>query len=1314
MNNLGRGNWFLMFVFLVIGMAVLVSSVAWNGAQGSVYNVTEDTVYYHNLSANVTDYNASTMTFEINDVGVTKPIWDSQTVNYTDISDWIILNESTGNLTFNAIHDNQTGNYILHLIVKEGDDSTGTNFEFNISSVNDAPDFTTLDENYTFDESSTPHAFDINASDEEGEYDGTGYPLNWLVNVTSCDYSSSSSRTDGEDCNDLLLSNSSVGNTTYRLNITATDEFVGTYNLTLRVNDSNSETERNVTFVIQNVNDVPSITFACDNNRNMTEDDTMSCWINATDIDESVSLNFSILSDLDQFTFNNSLTTYEYSCVGVSGQCNASANVTFVLNDSAVGNWSVNISVTDTGAQSPVDWENFSFFVNNIEDPVYVDDVVDFTAFENTSKSIIAYDDDFYVSGDQTDVKFEKLNFTSNNSNYVYFKNDVGTRVGSLTNLQEDGSTNHKTVTAYVDWDAMNSSELETGNETVINISVVDTAGNLNYTIFTITFDQSNSPLVWNNSADYDFLIQEDNATWGGINLSEGYVTDADDENITYYYTNDTQFDNFNLSNSTGSWIINFTSTNIDVGYHNVTVYASDGNINVTKAFNFTINYVNDLPFMYYFELDGDEVVESDIINMTSDVAGIFILKIEDKDFIIPDDQVTNGFYNESLIVNVTVINSTNGLEVEFDDEFEFSFAEVSDSPADGSVVVYNVSLDPLYSEVGYYNVTINITDNSSASITFDFYLNITESSNWPVLENITDQPVTIYDVLEFNVSANDTEDYNNNIPLNYSIVSLNDSAGAPDLTIGITNGSVFFNMSSNSSYAGLWQYNVTVNDSTNKTDSQIVYIYVYGLPNVTAPPSDYQFNWSEDNVTGDLDFNVSYAINNTNLTYVFYLDNIVYSNSTAFDYVNTTMISSDNLRNSTTWNWTQESNYSWNFTPGYSDETYGGLKNLTLYVYNTEYPELNDSINWKVNVTHINQNVSFDSSIPPLQNVEVSEGSTREVDLTSYFSDTDYWDNYFDQNVNFTINHVSGSVYVSTDSLVNDDWILTLTLPGDVDILSSITESLSLTAFEWNESNVSIGNATSNVFDVTFIPATVQIVTKSSGGGTTTKLKHFSLKLIAPQDVIISDKGFIDIPFSVQNNGQTDLKGIYLSSMVRFNDLFSDDVKISLGDNYIEDLKFGEVENFSMRIVANTQRAGKYKATIFANVTSPKFEDFADFFVEIKKANESEAEQMLIFTNKFIADNSECLELTELFKQADEAFALGEYSNAMRLAQEVTEACEDSISANEQIRYSVEGFVRDNIYNVSFFTLVIFFMGFVFYIYKRVRFNKSEMDEYV
>ncbi len=226
--------------------------------------------------------------------------------------------------------------------------------------------------------------------------------------------------------------------------------------------------------------------------------------------------------------------------------------------------------------------------------------------------------------------------------------------------------------------------------------------------------------------------------------------------------------------------------------------------------------------------------------------------------------------------------------------------------------------------------------------------------------------------------------------------------------------------------------------------------------------------------------------------------------------------------------------------------------------------------------------------------------------------------------------------------------------------------------------------------------------------------MKYFSLRIIVPEDVIISDENYIEVPFGLENSGTFDLAGLNLTSTILYNNKFSDDIKINLEETYVDLLKSGERRNYTMKILADTSKSGRYKATIFANVSSPKFSDWADFFIDLKKTNDSEAEELLIFTEKIISDNPECLELTEVFRRAEEAFESGNKELAMNLAMEVSEACEDAISANEQIRYGVEGFVESNFYYIAFVTLIIFFIGFIVYVWKRVRFNKSEEGIYV
>ena len=511
------------------------------------------------------------------------------------------------------------------------------------------------------------------------------------------------------------------------------------------------------------------------------------------------------------------------------------------------------------------------------------------------------------------------------------------------------------------------------------------------------------------------------------------------------------------------------------------------------------------------------------------------------------------------------------------------------------------------------------------------------------------------------------------------------------------------FNLSLNSSYSGEYHINVTVNDSGSpeKTDSQLFYLYIYGSPNITFPNENYLFNWSENSLQ-NFNFEVDYDINNSILTYEFFLDDVVYywvnkSNGTKdFNYTNSS------LRGFGNFIWNSSVNLSFDYLSDYSDESYGMLKNFTLLVYNKNYSELNDSLSWKVNVTHVNENISFTPAIGKKGPVTV--GSVIPVDLENYFNDSDYFDVYYNQKVNFSLETVGAGGYVALGSSFSD-WVLNL------ESSSAVTETVKINAYEWVD-NVSFRNVSSNDFEVEFIAPVVK--TSSGGSSSKTKLKYFSLRIIVPEDVIISDENYIEVPFGLENSGTFDLAGLNLTSTILYNNKFSDDIKINLEETYVDLLKSGERRNYTMKILADTSKSGRYKATIFANVSSPKFSDWADFFIDLKKTNDSEAEELLIFTEKIISDNPECLELTEVFRRAEEAFESGNKELAMNLAMEVSEACEDAISANEQIRYGVEGFVESNFYYIAFVTLIIFFIGFIVYVWKRVRFNKSEEGIYV
>ncbi|MFH1521335.1 MAG: hypothetical protein ABIF18_00080, partial [archaeon] len=952
-----------------------------------------------------------------------------------------------------------------------------------------------------------------------------------------------------------------------------------------------------------------------------------------------------------------------------------SVNVSILLDKEDVGNWTINFSADDGAADEtprPV-YEPIYIFVNFNESDVSMGNIADLngsnTLYANYSFEINATDDDLLIR--DRDVKDEELNFVSNTS-WV-----------SLTNLPvADSEVNYEKVMVYVNYDYINNNN-GTGNYS-INISVTDGASNSDYKVFVIEILNDTAPEWSLTESPLSLNLTEDVAF--SYNVSAN-VSDVDNDTISFYYENvSAEFCSLNSStfNST-SGMISFTPTDCDVGYHNVTIIASDGKLNSSYEFNFTVANVVDVPIFYS--------LPSSPVSAVEDIEENISLQIGDSDLLIPDSQ--SAFYDENLTISLTFTNLTSVVDVV---SFDFVMLNIDE---DG-IVDYKANFTPSGDNVGVYNVTINVTDAGNASNVSYFTLNITESNDAPNLTFVENQSWTVNDIFYLDINATDEEDGNDasgNLTYSLDFTLGDDFVNGNESIFNSTSG--IFNLTLNSSYVGEYNINVSVNDTSGAVDWQVFSLKVYGAPDISAPSSGYEFNWDEFNATGDLDFEVDYAVNNTDLTYRFYVDKIVYSNATSFSY--TTLVSDDGLRNATNYSWTDNANYSWNWIPDYTDESYGMLKNLTLVVFNPDYPELNDSVNWKVNVTHTNQNVSFSGHIGDRSGYV---GTAILIDLSDYFSDVDYSDKAINQVVNFTITTVNGRGYVELGSSFSG-WNLSL----NSNVVTS--EIINVTAHEYDENNNLIGTVDSSQFEAEFItPPTVTVPTPS--GGTRTVVKHYSLKLIMPRDIIISQRGFIDVPFSIQNNGQMDLRGIYLDNLVRFNDMFSDDISISLDDNYIEELKIGQSEEFNLRILANTQRSGKYKATITANVTSPKFSDWGDFYIEIQKANESEAEQILVFTEKLITENPECLELTEVFRRAEAAFALGDYETTMSLAQEAIGACEEAIKIHEQIRYKVEGVVRDNFYYILFATLALLFMGFIFYVYKRVRFNKSEADEYV
>lgn len=1240
-----KKNSFVFFILAILLVGCVGIVIAYpildSGIEGDLF---EDSEFTYNFTQNVSGSISGDLTFDIYTIS-------SDSHESTSLEDypWISINSSTGIMLLNSSKDNETGYFNISVSVVDSTNQGTTVASFwNVTAVNDAPLFENLG-NLSWLQDEEVINYEIIASDEEEDY-----PLIMDIEFLDCELAQWSDRATqvdgGPNC--TLFSYSQSGDRTLLLNVSTGNNFVGNYTINFSAIDSRGANYSEVVvFSINNTNDPPRFTYVCDNERSATEDIEFSCWINVTDEDELNDLTFvSFVSDTSWFKFNDS----EDSSVSVNSvNQNASALIKFTPTDIAVGNWSITINVTDSDPEDPkTNSTTFWFYVENVEDEVYLDSIEDKTIYENKTYYVNASDDDLLIKSSQHSFKNEVLTFASNTSWVV---------VSALSYVEGRNYT-----TAKIDVNHNSVMNLYGEGNYSIRINVTDTAGNFDESIFNIEILDDNAP-EWNQT-DYVFEFDEDEVIY--IDLND-YVSDEEGDEISFSYVNYSRFDSFSL---TSGGIISFTPRDIDVGEHLLLINASDGKKDSFAEFEFIINNINDEPLIIVpLSADNATVDLDSNINATEDDYVIIYLYVEDDDLRVLSSQ--SAFYEEVLIASVSIEGPNTSL-------FSFEVNQDYSHPSYPNRTQFRAIFIPGKSDVGDYNVSINVSDLEGAYDVLEFNLSIEEINHAPVLGELTNQSSGVGDFFSYQLSATDIEDGisgegNTNFNFSYEMLSGGDIFNST--TFNSTTG--LFEMVFNESVGGRYHINVSVNDSEGLQDSGDFWLYIYDYPVINSPNESVSYYWTE-NQTESIVFNVSHSVGDW-LVYEFYLNEVLRDNVTS--YGNAT-------------------NYTWTFTPNYSDETYGGVVPLEVVVYPANYSAGYDYLNYStysVSIDHENAPVEFSGHIGETQ---ANYDQTIEIDLSDYFSDYDAVDSYYEQVVNFSVASNATPSYISWS--VDDDWVLSLSS------LIAISEVLTISASDLHSvSNLSLTSADSNPFKVTFTtPSVTSTPVPVSGGGST---KHVSLRIIVPSEIVIFEESYIDVPFQIENNGQVSVSGIDLSSLIKFNDEIDESIEIEFSSSFFSRLGVGESINNSMRINANTQVVGKYLASIFADISSPKIRESANFYIDLRKTNQTEAEKVLVFTEKLISENPQCLELTELVREAEGLLEKGDYKASVEKANEAVAACEKAITSNEQIKIRLN-LAENSFYYVSFATLLVFFMGFVFFLYKRVRFNKAKVNDYI
>ncbi len=314
-----KKTWFILIFVFLISIVIATNPVFDEGLPPDGVTLTEDVAVYYDINASDAEDGDES----------------SGNLTYSDDTDLFDINETTGIISFTPDNNsvgvyNSTYNNSVAIIVKDStEEATIDIWTFEIVAVNDAPNITTVSLADATEDSA--YTATIEATDEEGNT-----PL-------------------GFEANETFVNMTNLTATSGIIAFTPNNTQVGTWNINITVTDSNGSDSKSgskiLTLNIINLNTPPTLDYVCDNERNATEDEAFTCEVNQTDDDAGETFTYS--SNESWFTFN------------ATGWAN------FTPRDAQVGNWTINITVEDSGGLQ--DSKEIDFWVLNVSDSPLLD-----------------------------------------------------------------------------------------------------------------------------------------------------------------------------------------------------------------------------------------------------------------------------------------------------------------------------------------------------------------------------------------------------------------------------------------------------------------------------------------------------------------------------------------------------------------------------------------------------------------------------------------------------------------------------------------------------------------------------------------------------------------------------------------------------------------------------------------------------------------------------------------------------------------------------------------------------------------------------
>ncbi len=1191
---------------VLVGTVLLVAFVAaapFFHTTGTTSYLAEDQtpVFTYNFSANVSNVQNETLVFAV--ANITSTLHGTRPVSYFN---WITIDATTGILTFNATTNNHTGNYNLSVEVVNDDPTPAGQkavFYFEVNATNDAPTFINL-VNQTLNNSY--YELLLLATDEENDV-----PYTFNVSFVSCYHTSLNPPTGPNNC--TLFNITSFNSTAANISFGPQDSQEGEYIINFSVQDlENTISPTNATFSILvnwtlSWNNDPSFTYVCDDISTGTEDTPVNCYINASDSDELYNLTFA--ANYTWFLFNetNNYTTTINTTAGA-----ASTYVNFTPGDAQVGTWVVNVTVTDSGPEVLVNSTTYTITIGNVNDSVSIIPFSNLTAYTSNNYTVYvnATDDDLLIS--DPSVYAENLTFSANVS-WV-----------TVTSNVTVGGTNRSVATLFV-----NPTLASEGNHSV-NVSVVDANSYSQDSYIFIVEVIGNGVPRWNETTQSAHALTEGTAFY--LNLTQN-VTDPQDDSLSFTFRNDTAFPTFSIDSATG--VISFTPIDADVGQHIVVINASDGVTPASYTFNFTVANIDDTAsFETPITATNASVDSLSNLVVQEDNRTIISVFIQDNDYRIP--LVQKGFYNESLSLAVTLEGPNTNL---------FSFSSDSSFPTSSGISanrsLFTATFTPNKTDVGNYNITLNVTDVSNSSVILTFNMTILAINHDPNITEVANISSSINQTVYLDINATDIEEGNETVGnLTYQLTFLGDGKSDDfylDSELVFNSSTGILNITFNTTQYGEYHLNVTVNDTEGAKDSTDFWLLVYDAPVLHAPGVSYTFELTEG-VTTNITLDVNHTLED-NLTYLFYLDSQLQYNVSSYG-------------NST--------NVTWAFMPNYTDETYGQFANFTVVISNPTFSSLQVLQNWSMNISYANAPANFSSTIP---NQVDSAGSTITLNLSTYYFDPDVTDPVYNQTLNITVE--SNTTSTTNITITPNASLLTVTFYS----ASAITETINITIADLNSSGNELTTNTSNSFNVTFIAAVSSSSSSSSGGGgggssSSSTVAGSGIEVDPPGPQTLDIGSSLITSFDVVNLDDATLENVVLTYGVSKDGVARpNDWIITFGQNTISSLAGDSSQTISFTALPTLIEEGQYEVAITA--TSGEITDTDILYINVE--GDAELEVFLQFVQGFIDESQVCLEVQELIDQAFAAFSAGDYELASQYADSALQGCEQLITEQAQ-----------------------------------------------